>query len=265
MKITFLGTGTSHGVPSIDCMIEGYARCKKNVCRESLTDPRHCRTRTSVLVEYNGKNVLIDVSSDFREQALREKIKRIDAVLMTHGHSDHFCGIPDIRSYTRLLEKPLDFFGSAETLDIIKKSFSYIFDPSTFVGGGIPAIELHPVNNGFDLFGEMIVPVPVTHGSLCGCYGYRIGPLAYIPDMKEISPSSTDLIRGVSCLILNCLRDERPHSTHLILEQSMALAREIRPVRCYFIHLCHDIHYVLDAGKLDPWMMFSYDGLKIEV
>ena len=151
VNITFLGTGTSHGVPSIDCMLSGYARCKKNVCRLSDTDPKHRRTRSSILIEIDGKHLLIDVSSDFRQQALQYRIPKIDAVLITHCHADHIGGIPDIRSYTPAASPPLPLYGSPESVENIRQTFSYIFSSSTFIGGGIPRLDLIHVDRPFTL------------------------------------------------------------------------------------------------------------------
>jgi phosphoribosyl 1,2-cyclic phosphate phosphodiesterase len=265
MKITFLGTGTSHGVPPIDCMIANHARCKKDVCRQSIDDPKHRRTRSSILVELSGKRLLIDVSADFRQQALANAVIAIDAVLITHGHADHICGIPDIRSYTGRSSPPLHVYGSPESMTSIRQMFQYIFSEKTFVGGGIPNIILDPVEGPFTLFNAEVTPLSVRHGNLQGCFGYRIDNMAYIPDMKSLNGATKDLIRNLDCLILNCLRDEREHSTHLILEESMDLARELSPRRCYFIHMSHDIHYALDAKKLDGWMEFSYDKQCIQL
>jgi phosphoribosyl 1,2-cyclic phosphate phosphodiesterase len=265
MKITFLGTGTSHGVPTLDCMIDGHARCRKNVCRLSAGDPKHARTRTSILLEWDGCNVLVDASLDFRQQALREKIMRLDAVLITHAHADHIGGMPDLRSYTRSAEKPLPLYGSAESVETVRQTYRYIFDPATFVGGGIPHIETRIVEGPFSLFGKTVQPIAVSHGSLTGCFGYRIGPLTYIPDMKTLTEMELQKCIGAEVLVLNCLRDEREHVSHLILPQAVALARRIGPKRCYFIHMCHDIHYETDGVGLDDWMSFSFDGLRIEL
>jgi len=251
MTLTFLGTGTSHGVPSIDCMVDGYVRCPKGLCRKALGDSRFRRTRSSVMLEYGGKRVLIDVSSDFREQCLREGVRGIDAVLVTHAHADHIAGLPDIRSYTRPPGPPLPLWGTVETIEAIRRSYSYVFDPDAFVGGGIPRLEPMVVDGPFDLFGLPVTPIPVVHGPLPGCVGFRIGGLGYVPDMKEMPERSRDLLRGLDCLVLNCLRCSRPHATHLTLPESMELARELSPRKCFFTHLSHDVDFLADAAGLD--------------
>jgi phosphoribosyl 1,2-cyclic phosphate phosphodiesterase len=264
MKITFLGTGTSHGVPPLDCMIQGHTRCKKGVCLLSKNDPKHARTRSSLLIEWEGTSICVDASLDFRQQALREEVKRIDAVLITHGHADHIGGIPDVRSYSQHTGIALPLYGSHEAIQTIRESYRYIFDPTTFKGGGIPNIETHIVNGSFEVFGKRVESISVRHGDLQGCFGYRFGPLVFIPDMKSISEAETGKCAGAELLILNCLRDKPEHVSHLILPESIALARRIRPKQCYFIHMCHDIHYEIDCAGLDDWMHFSYDGLRIE-
>jgi phosphoribosyl 1,2-cyclic phosphate phosphodiesterase len=245
-------------------MLDNYAHCVKDVCRLSRTDPKHARTRSSILVEYDGKHILADVSSDFRQQALREKIPKLDAVLITHCHADHISGIPDIRSYTARRAAPLDFYGSSESAAVIRKSFPYVFDPNAFQGGGIPKISLTAIDGPFMLFGKRVTPLPVEHGNLNGCCGYRIDNMAYIPDLKSLRFPAQNMLAGLDLLVLNCLRETKEHSSHCILRQSMGLAREIMPRRCCFIHMSHDIHYQVDGAKLDPWMEFSYDGMVAE-
>jgi phosphoribosyl 1,2-cyclic phosphate phosphodiesterase len=263
MKITFLGTGTSHGVPPLDCMINNYETCPQDVCRLSFSDPKHRRTRSSVLIETDSSTIIIDISEDFRFQALREQIKKIDYALITHAHADHVGGIPDIRSYT--IDKPLPLYGSEHTVEQIQSTFSYIFDPMTFVGGGIPSLETVVVNDTFYLDSTRITPITVEHGRVDGCFGYRIGNVGYIPDMKSMSEAEMEKLKGLDVLILNCLRRSRPHSTHLILPESIALAQKLKPSFCYFIHMSHDIHYQTDSAMLESWMQFSYDGLKISI
>lgn len=265
MKVTFLGTGTSHGVPSVDCMIANYSTCPKGVCEESVSDKKHCRSRCSILVEYDGKKVLIDVSSDFRMQVLREKIPVIDAVLITHKHADHIMGIPDIRSYNRGRKEPLPFFGSAESINGIKKTFEYIFQPPEELGGGIPSIECVEITGSFSLFDKLIIPIPVTHGSLKGCLGFRIGDMAYIPDLKIIPEKYLYLLNNLDCLIIDCLRETENHSTHITLPDVVSLVTKINPKRCYFTHMSHDIHYKKDKSKIEEWMEFAWDGLCINI
>jgi|WetSurMetagenome_2_1015567.scaffolds.fasta_scaffold00226_15 phosphoribosyl 1,2-cyclic phosphate phosphodiesterase len=265
MKVTFLGTGTSHGVPSLDCMLGNFGPCPKGVCLRSLTDAKHARTRSSLLVECAGKRVLVDVSPDFRQQALREKIPSLDAVLITHSHADHIGGVPDIRSYTARRAEPLPFYGSGESMAAIRAFFPYIFDPDAFVGGGIPRISTNAIDAGFELFGLRISPFAVEHAGLKGCFGYRVNDMAYFPDVKFLPREARAGLSGLDLLVLNCLRETREHGSHLTLGQSMALARELRPRQCRFIHMSHDIDYETDGPKLDSWMAFAYDGLTIEI
>jgi len=249
-------------------MMEDYADCPKGVCRKALTDARYRRTRTSILIRKNGKTLLADVSSDFREQALANRIKNIDAVIISHGHIDHYGGLPDIRSYTK--QKPMPIYASAETIHNVKITFSYMFhsampDLTQYCGGGIPHLDMIEINSGRDIAGFSVTPVPVTHGKMKGCLGFRIDNIAYIPDVKYIEPENEKLLQGLDCLILNCLREKNEHNTHLILPQSIELSRRIAPKRAFFIHMTHQIDYAVDSKELDPWMEFSYDGQTITI
>jgi len=265
LEITFLGTGTSHGVPPLDCMMTGYAKCPKGVCRKSLTDPRHSRTRTSILLRKDGNTLIADVSADFRQQALRAGIRRIDAAVLSHGHIDHFGGLPDIRSYTDEREEPLDVYASAETIDTVTRAFPYMFEAREDRGRGVPRLRMIELKEASDVAGFRVTPVPVVHGRLKECLGLRIDNIGYVPDVKRMEASSEELLKGLDCLVLNCLRDVNEHQTHLTLDQSIELARRLAPKRCYFIHMTHDIDYEVDGKRLDPWMEFSYDGLVVDV
>ena len=265
MKITFLGTGTSHGVPTVDCIINNFSHCPKGVCKDSFTDKKHNRTRSSILIEIDKTTILIDASADFREQVLREKVKKIDALLITHIHTDHIMGIPDIRSYTRLLDKPLPVFGSSESVEGLKKTFSYIFDPKTFIGGGIPSLDAIKKDKSFKFNDIEITPIPVNHGSLSGCVGYRISDVAYIPDCKSIPNSSMELMRGIKTLIIDTLRMTHPHSTHMILPESSEVVKELGVEKCYLTHMCHEMHYKNDAHLLSSNTDFAYDGLVLNL
>ncbi|MEM7348492.1 MAG: MBL fold metallo-hydrolase, partial [Chloroflexota bacterium] len=210
---------------------------------------------------------LIDVTPDFRQQMLNHQVKKIDAVLLTHHHSDHIQGFPDIRSYCQQ-GNPLDVYGPAETIDLLKQRFDYIFNPPPIIAGGIPDLTPHSKRAGerFEVCGLEITPGFVEHGSVQECFGYRLGDkIGYIPDVKVMPEETKALFQDLDILILNMLRRAPEHSTHLTLAQSVALAKELNPKQCYFVHMSHDIHYEKDQQALPPQMMFTYDGLQVKV
>ena len=257
MKVTVLGSGTSHGIPVIGCDCD--------VCKS--TDTRDRRTRSSILIQHRETVILIDTGTDFRFQALRAGIRRLDAVLMTHAHADHLHGLDDTRSLT--YKRPLVIYGSENTLNEIRRRFDYVFTQGQ-LGGGKPSLLLHDHRGRkIDIRGLRIVPVPVKHGDL-PIFGYRIGDFAYITDCSEIPEESFQLLAGVKVLIINALR-YRPHPTHFNIEQAVDASARIGAREVWLTHLCHDVsHQKLtdelirknnDACKVLP----SYDGLEIAI
>ena len=263
MRVTVLGSGTSHGVPMLDCMLNNYARCPHMVCLKARTDARYRRTRASILVEVDGASILVDTSQDFREQMLANSVRRIDAVVFTHGHADHIYGLADIRSYCRHQGGPIPIYGSDETLQCLRGAFDYVFNPPALVGGGIPSVETHVLEGPMLVAGVMVAPVPVEHGPLNGCLGLRIGDMAYIPDVKRIPETSMALLQGLDLLILNCLR-LRPHSSHLTLEDSLRYIKELGPRRALLTHLSHDIDADVEGWLLPTGVAFARDGLVVD-
>ena len=264
MRVVFLGTGTSHGVPHIDCMINDYVRCPAGVCRKAAVDPRYRRTRACILVETGGDSLLFDTSQDFYQQVMANRVRRIDAVLYTHSHADHIYGLPDIRSYCRQQGEAIDVYASDETLQVLRQAFHYVFHPPEYVGGGIPVLRTHVLEQPQEVLGQRVIPIPVEHGPLNGCQGYRIDGLAYLPDVKAIPDSSLELLQDLDLLILNCLRI-RPHGSHLALEESLAYAERLRPRRCLFTHMTHEIDYQVEESRLPEWVRFAYDGQVVEL
>lgn len=252
MKLTFLGTGTSTGVPSIAC---DCVTCMSD-------DARDKRLRVSILVEHAGKTILVDTSSDFRQQALRANIRKIDAVLITHCHVDHVFGLDDIRPLNfRYGAMPI-FANEIAWIDL-KRIFQYIFEPTHF-GGGLPQLIAHTVvPNAPFCIGEInVTPLEVIHGRL-PVIAYRFNDFAYATDLKTIPPESMDGLRDLDVFVLDCVRI-KPHSTHLNLEEALAIIEELKPKRAYLTHLNHDILHDRDSALLPDNVQFAYDELVIE-
>jgi len=264
MKITFLGTGTSHGVPQIDCLLNNYEKCPHDFCSSSDTDPKNLRTRSSILIEKDNFHVLIDTSLDFRFQMLRSKVRKIDAVLYTHSHADHIYGLPDIRSYSFNQQKGIDIYGTLETITDIKKAFGFIFTPPELKGGGIAEVNPHIISGPFMLGNMTVTAVPVHHGLLIGCVGYRINDIAYLPDVKEIPDSSIALLKGLEVLIIDSLRTN-PHPTHLSMGESLGIAEELKPKYTFFTHMCHVIDYKKEEMNLPENIRFADVTLEIDI
>ncbi len=254
MRITFLGTGTSTGVPMIGC------DCA--TCRSS--DPRDRRLRTSIYIEFpDGTDVLVDASPDLRAQALAYQFSRVDAILLTHAHADHVLGLDDVRGFNVRMRRPIPCYGDAQTMGAVRRMFAYIFDPGTPRGGGIPRLVLHTLVGPFSLGRATFVPVPVYHGNSL-ILGYRVGDFAYLTDCSAIPDGSRALLDGVQVLVLDALR-ERPHPTHLSLSQAVEVAGEIGAARTYFTHICHDLPHAATCARLPEHVNLAYDGLVIDV
>src|SRR5947209_1319022 len=250
MKFTLLGTGTSTGVPSIGCECE--------TCTSD--DPRDKRLRVSVLVEHGGRTALIDTSSDFRQQALRQKLKWLDAVLVTHCHADHIFGLDDIRPLN-FRDGALGVYANERAWLDIRRIFKYVFEP-TYYGGGLPQVLAHtvvagaPFCIGHDLH---VTPLEVLHGRL-PVIAYRFNDFAYATDLNEIPPQTMDALSDLDVLVLDCLRF-REHPTHLWVERALRYVEQLKPRRTFFTHIAHDVKHSRDSERLPEGVEWAYDGL----
>lgn len=249
--LTVLGSGTSMGVPTIGC------DCA--VCHSS--DPHDRRTRPSIMLEYNGKTVLIDTTPDFREQAIRENIRTLDAVLYTHTHADHILGIDDLRPLTFHRGGKIPLYAQPEAAEFLRSMFRYIFD-NNYKYGGIAQVELQPIEGAVELFGARFEPVTVLHGD-AEILGFRFGSAAYLTDFSEIPQKSLDQLRDLDVLFLDALR-HRPHPTHSTVDNSLRIVDELNPKRAYFTHICHDLPHAATNAALPAHVRLSHDGLKLQ-
>ncbi|MBO7261432.1 MAG: MBL fold metallo-hydrolase [Alistipes sp.] len=258
MRLTFLGTGTSQGVPVIGC------RCE--VCRSQ--DARDKRLRTSAMVEVDGLRLVIDAGPDFRQQMLREGVVRLDAILLTHQHKDHTAGIDDVRAFN-FVDFPtihsMHIYGNEATIATITKDFDYAFAENKYQG--VPVIELHTINpeQSFEVKGFNIVPIEGQHSERFKVLGYRIGKLAYLTDFNAISDSELQKLEGVECLVINALRWTE-HNSHFSVDQALDIIRRVAPKRAFLTHMSHNIGLYAEAEKrVPPGVQFAYDGLIIEI
>jgi phosphoribosyl 1,2-cyclic phosphate phosphodiesterase len=247
-----LGSGTSMGVPTIGC------DCA--VCHSQ--DPRDRRTRPSVLIEYGGRSVLIDTTPDFREQAIREKIRKLDAVLYTHTHADHLLGIDDLRPLS-FLHRPgrLPLYAHPDAAAFIQNMFRYIFD-SDYKFGGLPQVEMRPLQGTLELFGARFEPITLIHGD-AEIYGFRFGSAAYLTDHSEIPEASLSKLENLDVLFLDALR-YKPHPTHSTVENSLRIVEQLNPQRAFFTHICHDLPHEQTNAALPENVKLCYDGMKLE-
>ncbi|HUI43775.1 MAG TPA: MBL fold metallo-hydrolase [Terriglobia bacterium] len=252
MKLTFLGTGTSTGVPTLGC------RCE--ICRS--TDPHDHRTRPSLLLEFDGRVVVIDTTPDFRQQGLRESVQRLDAVVFTHDHADHIFGLDDVRVFYFRQKIPIPIYGDARTLESIRRVYKYIFDQS-YPYGGLAKLDPHLIDGPFELWGQRLIPLPVFHGTL-PVLGFRFGRTAYVTDFSTIPEATVPLLEGLEVLILDALR-HKPHPSHSTVEQSLAWVERLKPERAFFTHIAHELGHEVTNAALPPHVRLAYDGLQLEV
>lgn len=252
MTITFLGTGTSQGVPVIACSCE--------VC--TSTDPRDKRLRSSILIEDKGKVIVIDSGPDFRYQMLRAKVKHLDAIVFTHEHKDHIAGMDDIRAFNYRQEAAIDIYATMRVQEALKKEFSYVFAEMKYPG--IPEVELHTIDLNPFMIGDIkFVPIEVMHYKL-PVLGFRIGDFTYITDAKTISEQEKQKIKGTKTLVINALQIEK-HISHFTFVEAVAFAKEIGAERTYFTHISHRLgRHESILGLLPPNIALAYDGLVLE-
>ena len=253
MNITFLGTGTSLGVPIIGCK-----------CRTCVSvNPKDKRLRSSVLIEVDGKNFVIDTGPDFRQQMLREKVERVDAVLYTHEHRDHVAGLDDLRSFNFIMEKKMEIYATESVQQSLHSQFEYVFTEKKYPG--IPEVNFHTIENKpFTIDGVTFTPILVKHLHL-PVFGFRVGNFTYITDANFIPEEEKQKILGSEVLVLNALRHEE-HPSHFTFSEAMALAKELNCKTTYFTHISHllGLHEEVNEGLPDN-IRLAYDGLHIHL
>ena len=253
-RVTFLGTGTSHGVPMIGCTCA--------VCRS--TDPHDNRTRPSIYLEVNdGPSVLVDTSTDLRQQALTRGVGRVDAILFTHSHADHVMGFDELRRFNYIAGEPIPAYADERTSEDLRRMFSYVFDPPKQKGGGIPQITLTAIDGPFGVGRLRVQPVPVMHGSR-PILGYRFGSFAYLTDCSRIPDESWPLLNDLDVLVVDALR-HRPHPTHFTVAEALQVVERLKPKQTYFTHICHDLPHEATNRSLPASVELAYDGLAVTI
>jgi phosphoribosyl 1,2-cyclic phosphate phosphodiesterase len=254
VRVLFLGSGTSHGVPMIGC------DCA--VCRSD--DPHDTRWRPSVYVECDdGTRILVDTTPDLRAQALRFGVRHVDAILYTHSHADHLMGLDEVRRFNAIAGSAIPVYGDARTLADLRSSFSYIFDPTTPKAGGVPSLQLWTIGGPFVLGRQDVVPVPLMHGTR-PILGFRLGAFAYLTDCNAIPASSLALLDGLDTLVLDALRP-LPHPTHFTIGEAVEMAGRIGARRTFFTHIAHQLGHRETCRSLPAGMQLAHDGLSLTI
>ena len=253
-RVTVLGSGTSHGVPMIGCTCA--------VCRSS--DPRDRRTRPSIYVAVeHGPSILIDTSTDLRMQALAQGVTRVDAILFTHSHADHIMGMDEVRRFNAVKGVPIPAYADERTAGDLRRTFSYVFDPPSERGGGMPQVNLTTIAGRFNVESIGIEPVPLFHGTR-PILGFRLGSFAYLTDCNRLADDAWRILDGVDILILDALR-HRAHPTHMHLVRALEEAHRIGASRTLFTHIAHEISHASVAAALPPGVELAYDGLAFDI
>ena len=236
--------------------------CDCETCRSD--DPRDKRWRASVFVEMDdGQAVLVDAGPDIRAQSLAFGVRRVDAIVFTHGHADHIMGLDDIRRFNVIQQRPMACYGDEATINDLRRTFFYVFDPNTPRGGGIPELELFRIAGSFCIGRQEIIPVPILHGTR-RILGLRMGTFAYLTDCSHIPDESWPLLSGLDLLVLDALR-ERPHPTHFSLAEAVDVTTRLAPRRACFTHMCHNLRHADTCAKLPSGMELAYDGMVVEI
>jgi phosphoribosyl 1,2-cyclic phosphate phosphodiesterase len=253
VRVTVLGSGTSHGIPSVGCLC--------HVC--ASPDPRDRRTRCAITVQWRGKSILVDTPPELRQQVIRSHVRRVDAILFTHSHADHIFGLDDVRRFNEMQGGDMPIFARADTLEDIERAFRYVFI-QTQLGGGKPKLELTPLEGDrLEWEGLGIELIPVFHGQL-PVLAFRFGDFAYVTDTNRIPDESLERLRGLDTLILDALRPE-PHPTHFTIAQALETVAELRPRRAYFTHLTHNLPHAETERHLPEDVRLAYDGLVLDI